>query len=484
MASGAESGTPAHTEPLQMYGGMKTLFVPFAVLVIGIAFFALQGAAQLSAYWVMVLAAIFVGLLLAKKKSVYIDSLIEGISSSMLGVMLLAWFLAGIMGTLLSAAGLIDGLAWAATQLGIGAAWFPLIAFVLACLLSVSTGTTMGTVLVVTPTLFFAGFAVGADPFLLIGAIIGGAAFGGNIAPISDTTIISAYSQGVSIPKVVKTRLPYAWAAASITVAVYIGFALFHDAGETVTDVDGEVNPVSLIMLIVPAVTITLMFLGRHFVEALFYSNMLGIILGWGTGLLAPADIFFVDADESEAGGLIIEGIEGSIGVVVMAIFLMALIGTLRRGGVIDWLLEATQRLATTPRRSESVLVGVVLLVNALTVVPPIAMVMSGPYVRRLGHRAGLAPWRRANLFDAVSNVFGGGLPYAMALLVPYSMVVEAVHGAGYNLFSPLTVAAFTFYCWALLLVVIFAVITGWRREFSTEEELEAEAREIAESKV
>lgn len=471
-------------QPLRMYGGMRTLFIPFGVLVLGIAFFAVQGAAQLPAYWAMVLAAILVGLLLAKTKSIYIDSLIEGISSSMLGVMLLAWFLAGIMGTLLSAAGLIDGLAWAAAQLGIGAAWFPLIAFLLACLLSVATGTTMGTVLVVTPTLFFAGFAVGSDPLLLLGAIIGGAAFGGNIAPISDTTIISAYSQGASIPKVVKTRLPYAWVAAALTVAVYVGFALFQEADTAVTDLDAEVNPLSLVMMLIPAVTITLMFLGRHFVEALFYSNLLGIILGWSLGLLAPADIFFVDADESEAGGLIIEGIEGSIGVVVMAIFLMALIGTLRRGGVIEWLLEVTARYATTPRRAEIALVGVVLLVNALTVVPPIAMVMSGPYVRRLGHRAGLAPWRRANLFDAASNVFGGALPYAMALLVPYSMALGAVHEAGHLTFSPLTVALHVFYCWALLIVVLFAVVTGWRRQFSSAQELEEEAVQITESRV
>ncbi|MFC7400961.1 Na+/H+ antiporter NhaC family protein [Citricoccus sp. GCM10030269] len=484
MKSASTVSASENEEVLELYGGLKSFFIPFGVLVVGIAAFALQGAAQLPVYWVIALAAIFVGLLLAKNKSVYIDSLIEGISSTMLGVMLLAWFLAGIMGKLLSAGGLIDGLAWAATQLGVGSAWFPLIAFVLSGLLSVSTGTAMGTVLVATPTLFFAGFAVGADPFLLLGAIIGGAIFGGNVAPVSDTTIISAYSQGASIQKVVKTRLPYAWVAVAITVVIYIGFAVLHDSGGVVSQVDGEANPASLVMLLVPALTITLMLLGRHFVEALLYSNVLGIILGWATGLLQPADIFFVDTAASESGGFIIEGIDGSVGVVVVAIFLMALIGTLRRGGVVEWLIAATERYATNPRRSELVLVFVVLIINALVVVTPVAMVMASPFVRRVGHSAGLAPWRRANLFDACSNVFGGGLPYAMALLVPYSMVMEQVHDAGYTAFSPVTLACFAFYCWVLLLVMLFAVVTGWRREFSTEEELEAEAKEMEESVV
>jgi Na+/H+ antiporter NhaC len=469
-------------ERLRMYGGMGALFIPFGIMIAGIALFAFQGAALPQAYWVVTLAAILVGLVLAKNAGVYIEALIDGIGTSMLGVILLAWFLAGILGTVLRTAGLVDGLAWLTLQLGIGAAWFPLIVFFISCLLSVSTGTALGTIFAVTPTLFFAGFAVGADAFLLVGAIVGGAFFGNNIAPVSDTTIVSAYSQGTTVPKVVKTRLPFAAVAFVITTVIYVVLALFADSGETVTELPGEADPRSLLMLLVPVLLIVFMLVGRHFVEALLYSSLFGVILGWATGLLEPDEIFSVDSEGLEAGGVIIEGINGTIGVVVFTILLMALIGTLQRGGVIEWLLEKTERFATNPRRSELTILGVVLAVNALVAAGTPAMVMAGSYVRRVGFRAGLAPWRRSNLFDAASTTLVAFLPYSVAILIPYSMVLEAVTESGVTNFSPVTLMFSVIYCWVLLLVIIVTAATGWRREFSTPEELEAEAEELGES--
>ncbi|MFV0425689.1 MAG: Na+/H+ antiporter NhaC family protein [Beutenbergiaceae bacterium] len=477
MTETTQSTSEADQEQLRMYGGMGTLFIPFAIMIIGIAIFALQGAALPQAYWVVTLAAILVGLVLSRKASVYIDALIGGIANTMLGVILLAWFLAGVLGMLLRTAGLVDGLAWAAIQLGIGAAWFPLIVFFVSCLLSLATGTALGTIFAVTPTLFFAGFAVGADPFLLVGAIVGGAFFGNNIAPVSDTTIVSAYSQGTTVTKVVKTRLPYAAVAIVITTVIYVVLALFADSGAQVTELDGEVRPMSLVMLIVPILLITLMLFGRHFVEALLYSIVFGLVLGLAIGVLDPSQIFNVDAQGLTAGGVIIDGINGTLGVVVFTILLMALIGTLQRGGVIEWLLAKTEKFATNPRRSELTIVGVVLLVNALVAAGTPAMVMVGPYVRRVGFKAGLAPWRRANLLDGASTTLVAFLPYSVAILIPYSIVLDTVLEAGYENFSPVTLMFSVIYCWILLAVIIFAAASGWRREFSSEAELAEESR-------
>lgn len=273
--------------------------------------------------------------------------------------------------------------------------------------------------------------------------------------------------------------MPFSWVALGITVVIYVLFALFQDSTETVTELPEAVEPLSLIMLLVPMLLITLMFFGRHFVEALLYSIVFGLLLGWGTGLLEPSEIFNVDSAELVAGGVIIDGIRGTIAVVVFTILLMALIGTLQRGGVIEWLLEATEKFATNPRRSELTIVGVVLLVNALVAAGTPAMVMSGPYVRQVGFRAGLAPWRRSNLFDGASTTLVAFLPYSVAILIPYSIVAETVLAEGVSNFSPVTLMFFPFYCWVLLFVIIAAAVTGWRREFSSEEELAAEAEEL-----
>ena len=204
---------------LQVYGGVPALFIPFGVMLVGILVLGFQGLAVPEAFWPMVLAGLLVGLFLARSRESYVQALIAGIASPMLAVILLAWFLAGIFGRILNQTGLIEGLVWAATSIGLAAAWVPLIAFLIAGVLSLSTGTSVGTILAVTPVVFPAGFAIGADPLLLAGAIIGGAFVGDNLAPVSDTTIVSAYSQGTDVPKVVRSRLRYAAVAGAAASA-------------------------------------------------------------------------------------------------------------------------------------------------------------------------------------------------------------------------------------------------------------------------
>lgn len=461
---------------LELYGGVPALFIPFAVMLSGILWLGFSGLALPEAFWPMVLAGLFVGLLLAKNKQDYVDALIAGVSSRMLAVILLAWFLAGILGTLLNQTGVIDGLVWLALVLGVSAAWFPLICFLTASILSISTGTAVGTILVATPILFPAGFAIGAGPLLMIGAIIGGAFVGDNLAPISDTTIVSAYSQGTDIRSVVRSRLKYAAVAGAVTITLYIVFALVR-AGEGGVREDFEAGPGGLVMLLVPALLMFLMFRGYHFVASLLFSIGFGILLGLVTGLLGFSDILSVNADEFVASGIIVDGMSGFVGVAVFTIFLMGLIGTLQKGGLIEWLMDRSVSFAKGPRSAETSIVGLTLLVNALTTAGTPTMVMLGPFVRRLGHKFGLTPWRRGNLLDACSTSIIGFLPYSVAVLIPFALVSDTVAGANLTNFSPVSLAPFVFYCWTLMLTIIVAAVTGWGRDYMSDEESEVEER-------
>jgi Na+/H+ antiporter NhaC len=187
-------------------------------MFVGILWLGILGDSLPEAFWPVVLVSLFPGMVLARDKKGYVDALIAGVASPMMAIMLLAWMLGGIFGALLSVSGVIEGLIWLASQTAFSPVWYPLITFFVACLLSLCTGSSIGTLLAVTPVLFPACFSLGADPFLLIGALIGGAYFGDNLAPISDTTIVSAYSQGTSVSRVVRSRLRYAAVAALITI--------------------------------------------------------------------------------------------------------------------------------------------------------------------------------------------------------------------------------------------------------------------------
>lgn len=465
-------------ESLQFYGGVPVLLVPFAVMFVGILWLGISGAALPEAFWPMILLGIFVGLLLAKNKKVYIEALIEGITSKMLAIMMLAWFMAGIMAKILSEAGLVQGLVWVFLEMDISIAWFPLIVFFITSLISMSTGTAVGTLVAVSPILFPVGYMLGGDPVLIIGAIIGGSFVGDNLAPISDTTIVSAYSQGTTIEKVVKSRLKYAAVAGLLTVIIYVFFALKSASNGIVAPLE-DLNPLGLVMIVVPLLLLFLMWKGKDLVEGLLYANVIGLIIALAFGLIRVKDILTIDREQFTAGGIVIDGVMSMVGVAVFTIFLMGMIGTLNRGHFLDWLMEKASKVATTPKRAEVTIVLIALFVNALTTAGTPTMVMLGDFVRRLGHKFKITPWRRGNLLDACSTSIIGFLPYSVAVLIPFAFVGGIVDMSVYPNFTPVGVVPFVFYCIAMVVVILFAAFSGFGRDFMTDEEHAAETIEL-----
>src|SRR5690606_18217661 len=150
----------------------------------------------------------------------------------------------------------------------------------------------------------------------------------------------------------------------------------------------------------------------------LLYSLALGFALGLAAGLIGPGDLLSIDPATFTVGGIIVAGIGGMVGIGVFTIFLMGLIGTLEAGGLVDWMMRKAERFATTPTRAEGSIVGTTLLLNALTGAGTPSMVILGPFVRRLGHRFRIAPWRRGNLMDACGTTIIVFLPFSAGVLI------------------------------------------------------------------
>src|SRR5690606_32339319 len=85
--------------------------------------------------------------------------------------------------------------------------------------------------------------------------------------------------------------------------------------------------------------------------------------------------------------------------------------------------------------------------------------------------------WRRANIFDAASTTLVGILPYSAAVLIPFALVGDQVTGSDY---TPTSLVPYVVYCWALIVVMLFAVLTGWGREYSSDAEWEIEAQDLS----
>src|SRR5690625_5317338 len=98
--------------------------------------------------------------------------------------------------------GLVEGLVWIGSVTGVEGGLFVALTFLLASVFSTAVGTGYGTTVAFCTLMFPAGIAVGADPVILFAAILAGAVFGDNLAPVSDTTIVSATTQEADVPEI------------------------------------------------------------------------------------------------------------------------------------------------------------------------------------------------------------------------------------------------------------------------------------------
>ncbi|HSM61086.1 MAG TPA: hypothetical protein VK849_09830, partial [Longimicrobiales bacterium] len=147
--SGPAPPTDAHrpTEPLGFRGGTAGALAPLALFLAGVSWLGLSGAPDETGFWPVLLGALTLGVLLARDKEAYADAVVAGMSRPIVMVMVLAWLLAGVLGTLFRESGMVEGLIWAARTAGVGGGGYTAVAFLVAAFFSTATGTSLGTLL-------------------------------------------------------------------------------------------------------------------------------------------------------------------------------------------------------------------------------------------------------------------------------------------------------------------------------------------------
>lgn len=454
---------------LEFHGGMLGLVLPFVVMLAGILFLSISGKALPMAFWVPTLAGMLVALLFAKNSSECAEAMIEGIANKTVIMIVIVLFMAGMVAQIMKTTGLVEGLTWLCTTIGVSGALFPVIIFICGSILSTATGTALGTVMSLAPILYPVGIALGAYPPLILGAIVSGAYFGDNIAPVSDTTIASAYSQDVSVPDVVRSRLKYAFAGAILAAILFVVFGFITHNGEAAAANIEEVSPRGLIMLVVPILLIVMMIRGTHMIVALMSAIVVGLVIGAAFGLLPVSNILMIDMNSFTVGGTLVDGINSMMDTVVFAMLLMAIVHLLEAGGLFDVLLKKVSKMADTPRKAELVIAAVDVVLCILTVCNSVVILMEGPAAKKLlTEKHHISPDRSANILDAVSCVAMCLIPYGFAPMLAY--IFAAGSGAAVN-FNMNLIVLFSFHGIGLGIAMLIAMITGWGRTFVKKEE-------------
>lgn len=442
-----------------MRGGVAGALAPFVVFLSGVAWLAFMGAPDERGFWPILLLAIATGTALARDRHRYCDALLAGMAQPIVMLMIMAWLLAGVLSTLLGASGFVEALIWLAHRGGVDGGAYVAAAFVVCCLVATSTGTSFGTIIIGGPLLYPAGAATGADPAMLIGAILGGATFGDSISPISDTTIASAGTQDTDIAGTVRARLKYVLPAALVALIVYAVAGSRADA-LTVSSIGAAVGrPDGLPMILVPVMVIGLLLMKRHLVESLIAGAAAAILLGLALDLLQPSQLLRFEAGSFSARSLIIDGLERGVGVSVFTLLLVALVAGFEATGTLKRLISRTER-ATSPGRAESVIVATVSAAVLLTTHSVVAILAVGPFAKATGIRAGIGPYRRANLLDLTVCTWPFLLPYFLPTILS-SNATQSGLALGMPRISAFDAGIHNFYSWALVAVVILAVSTG-----------------------
>ena len=475
----------ADKKKLEFYGGEWVSFLPFVVFLALIVVTTLMwGSISDGALWLPAFLALIIAFFFVKDKRHYAEVIIEGMASKEAITPVVCWLFAGVFSRILRSSGLAAAIAGLAAGIGVGPALFTVITFIAACLFATASGTGFGTIAAAMAGLYPAGVALGCHPGLLAGIIISGAIFGDNLAPVSDTTICSATSQGVDVPGVVRSRLKYAAVSAGATIVIAVILSLVLGSGGIAMDADLSYDPMAFFMLIAVVITIVVAIKTGDIIIATTLGTVSGGVIGVLTGQF---DFLQIDAADPAKGALIAvhgegldrtvdgilqTGLSSMLQVCILALLLFGSIAIMRAGGGDVRLLNALGSVAKTAKGAEVVTSFMVIILSTIMGLNAPAILAVGPsFAKPLSEKHGISPYRTANLLDAQSNTLVYAMPWVPGMIYTLSFA------SGTS--APLTAAQvtpFVIYGYVLLVVMFASIFLGIGRH-DGEDRLAAKAR-------
>ena len=322
-------------------------------------------------------------------------------------IMYMVWIfvLAGIFAASAKAVGAVDATVALTLHLVPGR-FLPAGIFVAACFISMSVGTSVGTIVALAPVAAGLSEEMGVDLALMISIVVGGAFFGDNLSFISDTTIAATRAAGCEMHQKFKTNIQIILPAVIIVSVLYVvlGWNL------QINRPDFEsVNPIKLLPYIL---VIVLALLRAHVVVVLI------------SGILLNAIIAFVYGDFTWVSWLVSigGGISSMSELIIVTLLAGGLLEMIRHNGGLDFIIDRLTRRVNGRRGAQASIAALVSLANFCTANNTIAIITTGGISSDIGRRFGIAPRKVASILDTFSCFIQGMLPYGAQLLMAASL--------------------------------------------------------------
>ncbi|OON94628.1 MAG: sodium:proton antiporter [Candidatus Epulonipiscioides saccharophilum] len=317
--------------------------------------------------------------------------------------------------------------------------------FIVACILSFSMGTSMGTIGAVIPIAIGIAQAADINIALTCGAAVGGAMFGDNLSFISDTTIAATRTQGVAMRDKFKFNILMVLPAVILNILFLmlvpvdpakITEVLATTAGDSVFAIG------NLIKLLPYIVVVTLSLIGYHVATSLSISIAVGLIVGWLQGSFTLVESFT----------LVHQGITSMMDTAMIAIVVGGLVKLMQDLNGIEWLLEKLTSKTKTAKGGELSIAALVSLLDMATTNNTVAIIAAGPIAKDISKEYDIAPQRVASILDIFASAASGLIPYASQLLAVQGLLAVA----GLNHIGAASVMP---YNWYSLLMLVFGVV-------------------------
>ena len=328
----------------------------------------------------------------------------KGCGEESIITMCIIYLLAGAFSAVSKATGSIDAVVFFGSQY-FSAQYIPLGVFLMASFLSVSAGTSVGTIVALTPIVM--GFAENTqtDINVVAASLLCGAMFGDNLSFISDTTIAATQSLGCQMKDKFRTNIMIAFPAAVIAAVIFI----FLGGNSSSAVLESQASGSPSIWLIVPyLLVIVLSVLGVNVFLVLIVGVLISGIIGISTGSLSWLDF----------ANKIYEGFLGMNEIFLLALLTGGLAGIVENMGGITFLLNKAKQMMRGQKSAYFGMGFLVSLIDAAIANNTIAIVLSGKVAQNITEKYNLSPKFSASVLDIFSCIVQGILPYGAQILI------------------------------------------------------------------
>ena len=312
--------------------------------------------------------------------------------------------------------------------------------FLAACFISLSIGTSVGTIVALTPIAAGVSAQTGTSAAMMTAIVVGGSFFGDNLSFISDTTIAATQTQGCRLSDKFRVN---AFLVAPAALAVFIVY-VFMGADVQAPQHIATIEPLKVVPYIAVLVT------------AICGMNVMAVLT---IGLLLTGVIGLFSGSYNLYGwfGAMGSGIVGMGELIIITMMAGGLLALIRQQGGIDFIISLLTRHVNSKRGAELSIAALVSIVNVCTANNTVAILTVGGIAKQIGDRFGLDNRKCASILDTFSCFSQGMLPYGAQILM----------AAGLAALNPIAIIPYLYYPMALGIVAVTAIVLRYPRRYS-----------------